>query len=397
LAWLDQIRGGAALFVVIHHAVKNIVVTGPVGPLWSGVATLTAPGHFAVDVFIVLSGYCLMLPLLKKGSFGSFYGFIERRFIRIALPYYAAIVVALLLIWTVIGGHSGTLWDQSVNVDAFSIVSHILLIHQLWDGTGSSISHPLWSVGVEFWIYLIFPFLFWALRRFGAIRTLWVTTVLSYAAWGLTLITGWPNPSPWGASFYYVALFLFGMVAAQRAAGQAPVTKLSVHPGEAALLVLLAVIALVANRMGAPLQIQSAPVGAFVALALTVRARQSWLNERRGLIGRALGGAGLMGFSIYLIHAPILELVWRYAVAPLNLTPGASGAMEIALGLGATLMAAWLFYLVIEKPCHAWSQRRKMQRAGVEKRDAPNRRPIPHRIDTPSAMAHGSLDSDSPK
>src|ERR1700677_3218944 len=61
LPFLDGIPGVAALYVVLHHflswssaGVHRVIY---LAIAWTGF------GHFAVDVFIVLSGFSLMLPV----------------------------------------------------------------------------------------------------------------------------------------------------------------------------------------------------------------------------------------------------------------------------------------------------------------------------------------------
>src|SRR4051812_41118914 len=76
-------------------------------------------GHEAVAIFIVLSGYCLMLPVARrgesqlKGGFGSYLG---RRAFRILPPYFAALGLSLLLIASsaTLRRASGTIWDDSL-------------------------------------------------------------------------------------------------------------------------------------------------------------------------------------------------------------------------------------------------------------------------------------------
>lgn len=72
LTVLDGIRGVAALYVVLHHAYYSVVgesggMTLPAATRWATV--WLTPGHYAVVVFIVLSGYCLMLPLVRTICF----------------------------------------------------------------------------------------------------------------------------------------------------------------------------------------------------------------------------------------------------------------------------------------------------------------------------------------
>src|SRR4051812_44058637 len=100
-AYLDGIRGLASLYVLLHH-VWGELAWSPLAeklPLlfdWRG--QWLAYGHFAVVVFIVLSGYTLMLPIARAAQGhlnGSFLAYVKRRARRILPPYYASLTVYL--------------------------------------------------------------------------------------------------------------------------------------------------------------------------------------------------------------------------------------------------------------------------------------------------------------
>src|SRR6266446_573435 len=113
-AYLDGLRAVAALYVLLHHAFLQ-VIPNPVTdanrlPHWF---ILFAQGNLAVDVFIVLSGFCLMLPVVSLGYevSGGAVHFFRRRARRILPPYFAAMGLSLLPIWLLIGEKTGTHWD----------------------------------------------------------------------------------------------------------------------------------------------------------------------------------------------------------------------------------------------------------------------------------------------
>ena len=86
--FLDGIRALAALYVVVHHAAAEIFLSPErqgLSPELIGYWKYFSFERFAVDAFIVLSGFCLMLPALKP----SLAGFFLRRFRRIYPPYLA--------------------------------------------------------------------------------------------------------------------------------------------------------------------------------------------------------------------------------------------------------------------------------------------------------------------
>jgi peptidoglycan/LPS O-acetylase OafA/YrhL len=75
-----------------HHAPHSLPLR------W--LAKVTSEGHFAVTAFIVVSGFCLMLPVARAGRRlrGGTGVFLLRRFCRIAPPMYAAVLLAVLIL-----------------------------------------------------------------------------------------------------------------------------------------------------------------------------------------------------------------------------------------------------------------------------------------------------------
>lgn len=168
LAYLDGLRGLAALYVVVFHILAyhfdhlSPVMRHYVKPLHFG--------SYAVGVFIVLSGFCLMLPVARdpRGELrGGARRFFLRRARRILPPYYFTVAVSLGLIAVAIGHKTGTPWDTSVPVTKQGLLTHLVMLQDAFRLTWAQINSPLWSVSVEWRIYFCFPLLVWGWRRFG--------------------------------------------------------------------------------------------------------------------------------------------------------------------------------------------------------------------------------------
>src|SRR3954470_14320041 len=73
LAFIDQIRAAAALYVALYHAVLVLWPNGGPRPPWY--LRWADFGHVGVSIFIVLSGYSLALGMARKGrtSVGSYW------------------------------------------------------------------------------------------------------------------------------------------------------------------------------------------------------------------------------------------------------------------------------------------------------------------------------------
>ena len=59
---------------------------------------------------------------------------------------------------------------------------------------------------------------------------------------------------------------------------------------------------------------------------------------------------GTFSYSLYLIHAPLLQIIWQYLIHPLGLSSGQTFAMLSLAGGPLVVAAAYLFYLVCERP-----------------------------------------------
>src|SRR5205807_7495201 len=116
----------------------------PSGP-WRHLLFLALFGRLAVALFIVISGFCLMLPVSRRelDLRGGVPRFFAKRARRILPPYYASIVLALLLL--------------PVRVGKWDLLSHLLLIQNLDPTRAVAINGVLWSIAVEWQIYFWFP------------------------------------------------------------------------------------------------------------------------------------------------------------------------------------------------------------------------------------------------
>ena len=165
-------------------------------------------GHQAVDVFLVLSGFCLMLPVVRHGTLaGGAWGFYLRRARRILPPYYAALglCVLLLLLLPLVSHHHGARFTPA------GLVVNALLLQDLFPPLANQFDAPTWTVAVEWKIYFLFPLLVWLLGRAGPGAVLLLTAALGA---GLTALLHRLAPAmpldhtcPW-----YVALFGLGVL-----------------------------------------------------------------------------------------------------------------------------------------------------------------------------------------
>jgi peptidoglycan/LPS O-acetylase OafA/YrhL len=349
LMYLDGLRALAALYVVMDHASKYIDLRA-----YGSVESVLGLGHYAVNLFIVLSGFCLMLPVVQKNGFlpTSAVRFYWKRAVRILPPYFLSIVFALVLIHTLIGTPTGTKWDQSIPVTNWDLFTHFTLMQDVFPESVKKINYVLWSVSVEWRIYLFFPLLLFAWRKWGAQSTLLVVVLLSSAFWTVLFLQN-PLMEKNGLNPHYFGLFAMGMLAAQISfSGAAPYEHLRKRWSWSWLLVLSATAVGLITKYGVELPwiLQDLTVGIWaLCLLVAVSTGQSGLVFRL-LSWRPLAFVGTFAYSIYLLHAPLLQVLAQYVMAPLGLSPLTGLAFILSIGLFLIVGFSYLFFWCCERP-----------------------------------------------
>ncbi len=370
--YLDGLRGLAALYVVFNHcSIMTMELTDSGASLPHSLARLEHLLHFflfnygtlAVAIFIVLSGYLLMLPVAKTSALelrGGIGGFVKRRARRILPPYYAALVVSLLFIWALpaFGVSIGLMPWHDLIAGTFhpgSILSHALLVHNLtpWIATTDP---PMWSVPVEWQIYFLFALFMLPLVRKTNDITLLLITFGIFLPLGL-LFKPFTQSHSW-----FVGLFALGMVGArinfspeeryQRMRSWAHWRKVT---GVAFVLILASIIGEL--KLKALPDTPSIPeiltgIAAVSYIIATTNAVATGTPAGRGhwlLTRRPVEVLGVFSYSLYLIHDPVLELAsYFFRVS------GLSGTFRYFLfpltSIPAALVVAYGFHLVFEKP-----------------------------------------------
>ena len=355
LAYLDGLRALAALYVVVHHASRyafDSLEQSRMTPPQKLFEVLFQGGGYAVVLFIVLSGFCLMLPVVRgdgtlRGGPIHFFG---KRTRRILPPYYFALGFSLLLIYFLVGSETGTAWDDSTNTSLRSLMAHLLMVHDLSLSTAFGINYPLWTVAVEWQIYFLFPLLVWAWRRIGPIQTVVTTLVVSLMGTEALKNTQFIQLSP-----SLLGTFVLGMLGAGIAYGNhARLAALRQYVPWPWLTLGLALafyvpeLVLHKHLLGASL---SGVLFALLSVSLIVLAAQPGLNlVCRVLSWKPLVAVGLFSYSLYLIHAPLLQLLWQYSLRPMHLTPMILFSTLALIGVPLIVAVSYVFSLGCERP-----------------------------------------------
>ncbi|MBK7271884.1 MAG: acyltransferase [Actinomycetales bacterium] len=198
-AYIDALRGFAALWVFVLHVHQYWLddVRPPILSADGILVRLIGFGGAGVDLFIVLSGFCLTLPLTRAGTAAlssiNVRGFFRRRAFRLLPAYYAALaaVIALELIPAI---RPALVAGDLTGLD---VITHLTLTFPLSAATIGAVNGSLWSIPLEATLYLGFPLLLWLASRRG-ISAVVLATLGIAAVWGLVTMSAiWPLPGGW--------------------------------------------------------------------------------------------------------------------------------------------------------------------------------------------------------
>ena len=372
LRFLDGLRGLSALYVLLYHLYT------PAGLPRSSVLLLSGLrfGHYAVAVFIVLSGYCLMLPVARgDGTLrGGTLAFIKRRARRILPPYYAALVLSLgfsaLAMHNLIAMHTTVPegeWRDSISPG--SLISHLFLVHNFNRVWSVSIDSPMWSVATEWQIYFFFPLILLPVwRRFGSLAVILAGIIVGVAP--LLLLPARHNLS-WACP-QFIGLFAIGMAAASQNKESGPDKERKELPWAVLSGAGFAAFFLIAFYLGV---VKARPLGASGELplsypwigdvlfglatgALLIYCEQTTIRSGKGkplplllrlLTSRAAMALGAFSYSLYLVHFPLVvysgKLLHHFFESQMVVS-----TLQLIVAVPVIMLISYSFHIVFERP-----------------------------------------------
>jgi peptidoglycan/LPS O-acetylase OafA/YrhL len=343
LVGLDGIRGLAALFVVLHHSYLMAFPGFPVthAPAWTGFLLY---GHFAVVVFIVLSGFSLAVSPARAGwRLDGKAKFARRRAWRILPPYWPALLFSLIVAWTLVPQPGDGVPTGK------SVVVYGLLLQDVFGSP--SPNGAFWSIAVEAQLYLVFPLLLLTLRRAGA-------AVMLGAAMAVVVLIGLLAPHVSAAEALmrftpqFAALFAAGVAAAGIVRAGERWQRVRWQWWAFAAVVPVVALIVVAGPVwttGNFIWVDLA-AGPAVALLLVAVATRQPKPLVRLLDTQPVRSLGSFSYSLYLTHAPIVVVVYTFVVGPLLGTGLAAFGLMLLICVPVTVLFARGFAAVFEIP-----------------------------------------------
>lgn len=324
---IDGLRTVAVLPVVLYHA---------------GVPFLSG-GFAGVDVFFVISGFLITRIIAEEARERRFsiLRFYERRARRILPALFLVMLVSIPLAWRVMVPYQLENFTQSM-VATLVFLSNVLFWFEAGYFAVEADFKPLlhtWSLAVEEQFYVVFPLLLVLLYRLGAKTVVPVLAVFAAGSFAAALFWGMSAPS---ATFFLIQFraweLLIGALAALWMMRAPPAANDALAATGLAAVLLSFFIVSESSLWPGPLTLLPVLGSAAVILFSSPDSR----------VGRALAwgpmrGCGLISYSLYLWHLPLLvflNIAWF----------GEPPALLVAGAVAASFLGAFLSWRFVERP-----------------------------------------------
>lgn len=289
---LDSLRGICACMVVVYHFKPNSHLVN-----WP----LIRHSYLFVDFFFVLSGFVIFQTYRDKlkGGFGL------GRFVMLRIgrlyPLHAFILLCFvgyqLALWFGLSRYSSDLAFSGSN-SLWALFDNFLLLNCFGLLGGTSWNYPAWSIGAEFWAYILFAVVvirtpsrrlrvaLCALGIVGLLCCLWISNFGTTTADA----NGFPR-------------CLFGFAVGALLSCSRLRLPIEGWLSSAAEVTIVFLTILFVSAASGPVSVAAAPLVFVVAVTL--------FSEEKGIISRVLLAPSLrrlgeLSYSIYMVHVLVI-------------------------------------------------------------------------------------------
>jgi len=321
---IQQLRGVAVISVVLFHL--NFI--------------FARTGYLGVDTFFVISGFLMAMLYGNTINLNSTKVFFYKRAVRLLPAYWFIILttstVALLL----------CLPHEVTTQYEYSFWSYFLLPNigfwsdaEYWGGSQFRPLLHLWSLGVEFQFYLIYPIICKIFNTQFKRLILMSTSLLAYV---------FVNEISAKTAFYMMPTrlwqFLLGIIAFEFS--RKIKIKQSSRIFQILIFLLFVLLILPVNISPQSVILITIPT-TFIAAGAALVSNGSNTKTKNGFTERFLVWIGKYSFSIYLVHFPIIIFL-QYEPFGGTIT-GVNSFFELILFLTLLVVTSKITYLFFEK------------------------------------------------
>jgi peptidoglycan/LPS O-acetylase OafA/YrhL len=346
---LDGWRGISAVLVGLYHV--EII-----GEIYAGhwrALPVIENAYLFVDFFFVLSGFVIAHTYERRIAGGDdLLAFATRRFGRV-WPLHLAVLlgfIAFELVKLMVRAR-GIATESAPFAGSFAvsaIVTNLLLVQSFGLHHGLTWNQPSWSIGVEFYAYLVFAVLVLLARR-RLVPAAALIAALGALAVAICSPTYMRTTFDYG--FFRCLYGFFLGVLVHRFYDWADLAP-RLQPTAVEIAAVAAVVAFVSVAGAGPVSLLSPLIFAVAVYVFALeRGALSWL-----LLMRPFRAAGAWSYSIYMVQALLLIVIARairtveaHFGGPATIEANVEGSRQMLLSLGSPWRAdaLVLLYLVL--------------------------------------------------
>ena len=349
---LDGLRGLAALTVVFYHSLLAWSVslaapynTGGVSPGSGSLAWWLSdtPLHIVwagpemVLVFFVLSGYVLALPAVKRGWSWFDASYYPRRFVRLYVPVWLALVFGVCLHELHESPIAGASWWLNAHAGSASLSNGLDDATLVGKGSSWAFTSVIWSLKYEVEFSILLPIFVAVPLLIRRSRSALVIVVM------LSCVLLDAGAHDGDGKLEYLPVFLLGVLLAFNI----DVLRPRMSRGRTSLALLVCACLLTASYWWHTAGLAHVPgsyvcevAGACLAVWLALVSVQA----TRMLTTKQARWLGSRSYSLYLVHEPIVV-----AFAFLFVRHG-HGWLVVIVAIPVSLVAAEIFWRSVESP-----------------------------------------------
>lgn len=330
VAHIDGLRGIAVLIILLFHLDVTWLKSGFIG----------------VDIFFVISGFLITQIIaseLAENRF-SFTNFYARRIRRIFPALFVMLLGTSLAAIAMLGPSEFSAFFKTLRY-AGAQASNILFSHEVDYFAVKNETSPLlhtWSLGVEEQFYLLWPLILYLAHRFFGIHKIHMVLIALFLA-SLGMSEYFLPTHPLHVFYLLPAraweLALGGIVAL----GIIPqITHARLSQFLSLLgLVMIGVAAFTINKLSFPGFSAVLPCLGTALVIYAGRGRTDCVHQ--GLAFKPLVWVGLVSYSLYLWHWPLITFYKTLEMGPLDVKA------QIVIG-GLSFLLATISYYLVEEP-----------------------------------------------
>ena len=313
------------------------------------ITNILAIGGNGVDLFFVISGFCMFYFYASKTDFSycDFFRFLVKRWVRLSPAFYVATIIFIVV------GKS----DHQNNDSIYKFIHNVFYLNFIF--SQYNIASHFWTLTVEWQFYFIIPFLLIYKNTLGFAKTFSII-------FGIILLLGvmyvliWKTQSDQFTStiLFHAVQFGCGILAAKQ------LMNSNVHLKYRFIWLITFLVILYSGRI-----LISKPIFAlsiyyynllrllgftlmgigFAGILYLSITSVKWLNIILG--NRLFKSMGRISYSFYLFHALVIPIVATYVMMFIPLTKSLAGPILTAF-ISAIILypISQLSYNLLEKP-----------------------------------------------